>query len=191
MNNMFAFFDKISATLGIKSTYFHIMFKALVAVTGSYIIWFILKRVLSSFEKKTKKTEFLQINIEIFNIIRKALLYGLVLVTGAYLIKLFNILLLENIFYAILIILIATPVKDCILIVLTYLKNNIADKTETKIDNIIFDLLNKFTGAIIYAIAVILALDILGVNVMPFIAGAGVAGIAIGFAAKDTLSNLI
>jgi len=31
----------------------------------------------------------------------------------------------------------------------------------------------------------------LGVNVMPFIAGAGVAGIAIGFAAKDTLSNLI
>jgi small-conductance mechanosensitive channel len=191
MDSMFAFFDKISATLGIKATYFHIMFKALVAVTGSFIIWFILKRVLSSFEKKTKKTEFLQINIEIFNIIRKALLYGLVLVTGTYLIRLFNILLLENIFYALLIILIATPVTDCILIVLTYLKNNIADKTETKIDNIIFDLLNKFIGAIIYAIAVILALDILGINVMPFIAGAGVAGIAIGFAAKDTLSNLI
>jgi len=36
-----------------------------------------------------------------------------------------------------------------------------------------------------------MALDILGVNVMPFVAGAGVAGIAIGFAAKDTLSNLI
>jgi small-conductance mechanosensitive channel len=31
----------------------------------------------------------------------------------------------------------------------------------------------------------------LGVNVVPFIAGAGVAGVAIGFAAKDTLSNLI
>ena len=37
----------------------------------------------------------------------------------------------------------------------------------------------------------VLALDVLGINVMPFIAGAGVAGIAIGFAAKDTLSNLI
>ena len=60
-----------------------------------------------------------------------------------------------------------------------------------KIDDIVFDLLKKFCGAIIYSIAIILALDILGVNVMPFIAGAGIAGIAIGFAAKDTLSNLI
>jgi len=37
----------------------------------------------------------------------------------------------------------------------------------------------------------VMSLDVLGVNVMPFVAGAGVAGIAIGFAAKDTLSNLI
>ena len=90
-----------------------------------------------------------------------------------------------------MIILFAAPVKDFIVILLTYLQNNIAAKTETKIDNIIFDLLNKFAGVIVYLTAIILALDILGVNIMPFIAGAGVAGIAIGFAAKDTLSNLI
>ena len=72
-----------------------------------------------------------------------------------------------------------------------FIEKNIIDKTKTKVDDIIFDLLNKFSGAIIYATAAILALDILGINVMPFIAGAGVAGIAIGFAAKDTLSNLI
>jgi small-conductance mechanosensitive channel len=89
------------------------------------------------------------------------------------------------------IILLATPAKDCFLILLEYLEKNIIDKTKTKVDDIIFDLLNKFSGAIIYATAVILALDILGINVMPFVAGAGVAGIAIGFAAKDTLSNLI
>ncbi len=49
----------------------------------------------------------------------------------------------------------------------------------------------RFSGFIILATAIIIALDLLGVNVMPFIAGAGVAGVAIGFAAKDTLSNLI
>jgi len=188
MEKIISFLDKLSVTLGIKSIYLHILAKSLIAVIFSYIIWFVLKRILASFEKKT---EFIQIKIQIFSVIRRALLYGLVLATGTYLIRLFNINLLENIFKALMIILLATPAKDSLLIVLVYLKKNLADKTKTKVDDIIFNLLNKFSGAIIYATAVILALDILGVNVMPFIAGAGVAGIAIGFAAKDTLSNLI
>jgi small-conductance mechanosensitive channel len=94
-------------------------------------------------------------------------------------------------FHALMIVLLATPAKDGLLILLEYFEKNIIEKTKTRVDDIIFDLLSKFSGAIIYATAVILALDTLGVNVMPFIAGAGVAGIAIGFAAKDTLSNLI
>jgi len=191
MKNLFSFLDKLSATLGIHATYFHILFKALAVVAGTYLIWFVLKRVLASFEKKTKKTEFIKINIQIFAVIRRALLYGLVLATGMYLIRLFNIILLEKIFQAFMIILLATPAKDSLFIVLTYFEKNLVNKTKTKVDDIIFDLLNKFSGAIIYATAAILALDILGMNVMPFIAGAGVAGIAIGFAAKDTLSNLI
>lgn len=191
MNWMYSYFDQISATLGIKSTYLHILFKALAVITGSYIAWIILKRILFSFEKKTKDTEFVQGNQEIFSVIRKALFYGIMLVIGTYLIRLFQIYLVEKIFHALLIILLATPIKDLVLTLMAYLENKIADKTKTKVDDIIFDLLRKFAGAVIYATAVILALDILGVNVMPFVAGAGVAGIAIGFAAKDTLSNLI
>jgi len=191
MEKILSFLDKLSVTLGIKSIYLHILVKSLIAVIFSCIIWFILKRVLVSFEKKTKKTKFIQIKIQIFSVIRRALPYGLVLVTGTYLVRLFNIILLEKIFQAFMIILLATPAKDSLLIVLVYLEKNLADKTKTKVDDIVFHLLNKFSGAIIYATAAILALDILGINVMPFIAGAGVAGIAIGFAAKDTLSNLI
>jgi small-conductance mechanosensitive channel len=174
MNNLFSFLDKLSAKLGIHATYFHILFKALAVVAGTYLIWFVLKRVLASFEKKTKKTEFIKINIQIFAVIRRALLYGLVLATGMYLIRLFNIIILEKIFQAFMIILLAIPAKDSLLIVLTYFEKNLVNKTKTKVDDIIFDLLNKFSGAIIYATAAILALDI-----------------AIGFAAKDTLSNLI
>jgi len=191
MEYIFAFLEKISKTSGIKAVYIHLVFKTLGAIAGTYIIWIILKRILVSFEKKTQKNNFLKINIEIFSVIRKALFYGLILITGTYLIRLFDVLLLENIFHALLIIIIASPAKDFLLILLGYFEKNIIDKTKTKVDDIIFDLINKFSGAIIYATAVVLALDILGVNVMPFIAGAGVAGIAIGFAAKDTLSNLI
>ena len=191
MNNFFTSLDNLSAKLGINTMYFHVLFKAMAVIAGAYIIWFILIRIIASLEKKTKKTEFIQNNVKIFSVIRRALLYCLILVTGTYLIRLFNIVLLENFFQALMIILLAAPAKDSLLIVLVYLENKIADKTKTKVDDIIFDLLSKFLGVIIYATAAILALDILGVNVMPFIAGAGVAGIAIGFAAKDTLSNLI
>jgi small-conductance mechanosensitive channel len=191
MENLFAFLDKISSTLGIRSVSLHLLFKTLFAIVISYIVWLILLRILAVFEKKTQKTDNIQINTRIFRVIRRALFYGVILATGTYLIRLFNIGLLEKIFHSLMIILLATPVKDGLLIVLEYIQKNIVDRTKTKVDDVILDLLNKFSGAIIYATAVILALDVLGMNVMPFIAGAGVAGIAIGFAAKDTLSNLI
>ncbi len=191
MENLFAFLDKISAMLGIRSVYLHLLFKTLFAIVVSYIVWLILLRILTVFEKKTQKNNIIQINTEIFKVIRKALFYGVILVTGTYLIRLLGIGLLEKIFHSLMIVLLATPAKDGLLIVLEYLEKNIVARTKTKVDDVIFDLLNKFSGAIIYATAVILALDVLGINVMPFIAGAGVVGIAIGFAAKDTLSNLI
>jgi len=169
----------------------HIFIKAAVAVAGTFIVWFILKGILNLFEKRIKKSGVLQINAQTFLVIRKVLSYALILVTGTYLIRLFNIQLIENIFYAIFIIILASPVNEFFIIIIKYLEKNLADKTDTKIDNVIFDLLKKFAGVIVYITAIIIALDMLGVNVMPFIAGAGVAGIAIGFAAKDTLSNLI
>jgi small conductance mechanosensitive channel len=191
MKNLFAYLDNLPEILGIRGVYIHLAFKVLALVAGGYLAWIILRRVLFSIEKKTEEKDSLKINIQIFGVFRKALFYALMLVVGTYLIRLFNMLFLENTFHAIMIVILATPAKDGFLILLEYVEKNIIEKTETKVDDIIFDLLKKFSGAIIYTTAVILALDTLGINVMPFVAGAGVAGIALGFAAKDTLSNLI
>ena len=122
---------------------------------------------------------------------RKALLYALVLLAGTYLIQLFNLPLLGKIFQALMIIVFAGPIRNFLIVTIRYLQSRVAHKTASKIDDIIFDLFIRFSNFIIYTVAVIIALDLLGINVVPFIAGAGVAGIAIGFAAKDTLSNLI
>ncbi|NQT70360.1 MAG: mechanosensitive ion channel, partial [Desulfobacteraceae bacterium] len=191
MNSFIIFFDRFHTTFGAVPPYLQVLLKALFAVAGSFIAWLILKRILASFREKTKNQAFIQINTQIYNLIEKAIFYGLIIVAGTYLIRLFDVLILGKIFHAFLIILLAAPLNDFMLIVLAYLEKKVADQTTTKIDNIIFDLLQKFLGAIIYATAIVLALDILGVNVMPFIAGAGVAGIAVGFAAKNTLSNII
>jgi small-conductance mechanosensitive channel len=191
MNDWSALFEKFFPKTGGEAAYPYIFYKGILTLSGAFILWLILKRILVLVEKRVQKYEFIRINDQIFLFARRSLLYSLILATGSYLLRLFDIQLLEKPFYALLIILLAGPVKDFFIIALKYLETNIAEKTETKADNILFDLLNKFASAIIYATAIILALDMLGINVMPFIAGAGVAGIAIGFAAKDTLSNLI
>jgi small-conductance mechanosensitive channel len=142
-------------------------------------------------EKRISKYEFIQINSQVFQLIRRATFLTLVMVAGTYLVRLTSVPILEKILHALLIIFLAIPAKNFLVIAISYLQNTVARRTENRIDDIIFELLTRFSGFIILATAIIIALDLLGVNVMPFIAGAGVAGVAIGFAAKDTLSNLI
>ena len=191
MDKWFEYLANLPGFANEKTEFIVVLIKSFFAFAIAFFIWLILKRLISFFEDKFKDNTFIKANIQIFSIIRKAFLYALILGTGTYLIRLYKIVLVEKAFYALLIMLFASPINDFFLITLKYMERGLADKTETKVDDIIFDLLNKFAGVIVYSVAVILALDVLGINVMPFIAGAGVAGIAIGFAAKDTLSNLI
>jgi small-conductance mechanosensitive channel len=155
------------------------------------LAWMILRRVLSAFERRSQKFAFVRDNQSIFRLARKGLFLALLLIGGTVLLRRWDLPVLRQIYYAALVVICAWPVKDFLIIALTYLEKNIAERTATNVDDIIFDLLNRFVGVIVYVTAIVIALDILGLNVMPFVAGAGVAGVAIGFAAKDTLSNLI
>jgi len=190
MDKLHAFFNKFQAVFGSNPSYLYIFYKAVIATAVFLLFWLVLKYILKSIEKKAKKAK-RKIDFRLFTAARRALLYALIFVTGTYLISIFNVPLIEKAFYAFFIILMALPVNNFFAVILTYLENNIAAKTKNKVDNIIFNLLNKFAGVIVYLTAIIMALDMLGINIMPFIAGAGIVGIAIGFAAKDTLSNII
>ena len=61
----------------------------------------------------------------------------------------------------------------------------------SRIDAGVQQLILRFTRFVIVALAVVAVLDELGIAVAPFIAGLGIAGIALGFAAQDTVQNLI
>lgn len=153
--------------------------------------WAVFKGLMRRVRKKAQENDFVTIRGQVLDLVQKAFLYALIFICGTYFLNLFKIPILEKVFYAVLIILLAIPIKNFTLMLLSYLEANFIKKSKTKVDDIVFDLLGKFSGVIIFAIAILLALDVLGMNVMPFVAGAGVAGVAIGFAAKDTLSNLI
>ena len=191
METIISYLDPLITALGTQDTFTNNLAKALLVLLAAFVFWMIVKRILGTLEKKSVDFKLLPVRKELFIVLRK--MAGLVLfwLVGLICIRLLQVTVAEKMFNAVFIILAATPIKTVLLILLEYLERHIAERTETNLDNIFIDLLNKFSGAIVYATATVIALDILGVNVMPFIAGAGVLGVAVGFAAKDTLSNLI
>jgi small-conductance mechanosensitive channel len=161
-----------------------------ILVLGLFAMW-IFNMVIRHLKKRFSDLPFFRENKNIFLLIRKSGQSVILILTGIGLINFLNAPIIERIFYVVMIIFLASFANSITAELLPYLQEKLASKTANKIDDIIFDLLKRFSTVIIYITAVLLALDVMNVTIMPFVAGAGVAGIAIGFAAKDTLSNLI
>jgi len=163
----------------------------LIMLVLAAIAWWIFNAVIGRLKKKYHDSPFFEKNEQIFILIKRAGHYSILILVGISLLNLFQAPMAEKIFFAFMIILLSAIANSIVNILIPYVEQHLADKTDTQVDDVILDLSRKFSGVIIYATGIILALDVLGLNIMPFVAGAGVAGIAIGFAAKDTLSNLI
>ncbi len=83
------------------------------------------------------------------------------------------------------------PLARLVSELLTVLEEGFVSKTENTWDDTALPLVNKAIRVVIVGGGVIIALSTMDINIMPFVAGASVLGIAVGLAAKDTLSNLI
>ena len=66
-----------------------------------------------------------------------------------------------------------------------------ARNSETVLDETALPMINRFIRFTVIAIGILLAMTYLGLKIAPLLAGAGVVGLALSLAAKDTLSNLI
>lgn len=75
--------------------------------------------------------------------------------------------------------------------VLELVERRVVQRSSTALDDTALPLLNTVVRFGIVALGILLALDRLGLNIAPLLAGAGVVGLALSLAAKDTLSNLI
>ncbi len=65
-----------------------------------------------------------------------------------------------------------------------------ANEKVQRIDAMLIPLISAIAGYLIYTIGLIIVLDIFGVNTNSIIALLGAAGLAVGLALKDTLSNI-
>ncbi len=66
----------------------------------------------------------------------------------------------------------------------------IAKRTKSSLDDEILPIAKKTTSAVIWIFGIIMVLGVWGVDVAPFLAGLGIAGLAISFALQESLSNI-
>ncbi len=69
--------------------------------------------------------------------------------------------------------------------------NTIAKKTETQIDEVLLPFFHKIAKALFVIIGIVWMLHIWGVDITPYLAGAGIAGIILGLALQDSLKNIL
>lgn len=166
-------------------------FHLLAILIAASLAWWILNKILTRLKKRYEGTRFLLKNETFFILVRRAGHFCILLVSAIWIFKVFNILFIEKIFSAAIILILAYFANGIANLLIPLLQEKLARNTATHFDDVLLDLFRKFSGTLIYLTGIVLALDAIGLDIMPFIAGAGVVGIAIGFAAKDTLSNLI
>ncbi len=75
-------------------------------------------------------------------------------------------------------------------IVMAAILEKIVAKTETEVDDALAPLITKTIKVAIWAVGIIWLLGIWQIDVRPILGGLGIAGLAIGFAVKDSLSNI-
>jgi len=77
-----------------------------------------------------------------------------------------------------------------VVVMINHWGRRIAKKTKSTMDDALIPLFRRTTRVALLIILAIMVLDLWGVNITGLLAGVGIAGIAIGFAIKDSLANI-
>ena len=88
-------------------------------------------------------------------------------------------------------VLVFIPVSRFVGQLLRLSEGRIMARTDTVLDETALPMVNRFVRVLVIAVGVMLAMAYVGLEIAPLLAGAGVVGLALSLAAKDTLSNLI
>jgi MscS family membrane protein len=171
----------------------NIYLKFLLILAISLIVAFVVKLIVSRILKPlAKKTKTLVDDLIIKSI--SSVIFYIILVLGF---KVgFNTLEIETEIYhslvdSFLVIMVMVALLRIIHNMSKHWLEDWAEKTESTADDRLIPLVEKILKAIVIVLAVIFVFDSWNVDISPLLATAGIAGIAIGFAVRDSLANIM
>jgi MscS family membrane protein len=169
--------------------YLKFIFILAITIIAAYIARFIMKRILKPLTKKTKT--------KIDDLIVKSLssmIFYIILALG---LKIgidsfdFETQILDSLISTFLIILVGFLVFKIIHNFAQLWKREWAAKTKSTADDRMIPLIEKILKAVVLILVTIFVFSAWNVNISPLLATAGIAGLAVGLAVKDSLANII
>ncbi len=156
------------------------------------IIYFILDPIVKQFTKRTKT----DLDDEILTIVKGPIFWiifawGVVSSLSVLNLPWVFINSMNMLFKTLLIILAGWMAYRIFKDLILYWGKKYADKTETTIDDVMLPLFEKVGMVVIILVAILSGLNLYGVDVTMLVAGMGVVGLVVAFAAQDTLGNFI
>ena len=165
------------------------LFILFVSLIVAFLAKFILIRILKPLAKKTKT----KVDDLIIKSVSSILFY-IILAAGfkiGFQTFRFEIQLYNNLVDTLLILLVVIALLKIINNLSTQWINDWAKKTESTADDRLIPLLQKIMKAVVIILAFIFVFDAWEIDISPLLATAGIAGIAIGFAVRDSLANIL
>jgi len=160
-------------------------------IVAKIVYWFV-ERYMKAFAVKTKS----DIDDLILRIIHKPIYYIIILIGIQLAVSYVAVSaefedLFSRLISIAIIILGAWVIAGIMDAVLVGVGKKLATKTKTTVDDEAIPFLSKVLKFTIYLLAFMIILDQFGIEITPLVASLGIAGFAIGFAAKDTIGNLL
>ena len=154
---------------------------------ASKIITFIIEKFVKPFTRKTK-TKLDDLLLEKTEKISLWLLFFIGI--RIFIVPILELKILDDINNAIIIFYLTFLVVRIVDVLIESWGISFAKKTRSKVDDALLILFHRFSRIILFIIGFILILNNFGVEITPFLASLGVAGIVLGFALQSTLSNI-
>lgn len=174
----------------IKShAYLEFLFILAVSLLLAFVVKVILVQVLKPLTKKTKT----KVDDLIIKSISSILFY-IILVLGfkiGFQVFRFETQVYSNVVDTFLVLFVTIALLRIIHNLSVHWIKDWAKKTESTADDRLIPLVEKILKAVVIVLAVVFVFDAWDIDISPLLATAGIAGIAIGFAVRDSLANIL
>ena len=158
---------------------------------AAVVIYFVLRWLLTLAEHRlTSRTE-TEVDDCVVCLMRRALLMSIVFGALWRVAMVWNLGATGRIISALWVVALSFPLSRFIGDLLEIFEKSVVARTQTKLDDTVLPLANRVIQFLVIGVGILSAMLVMGWEITPLLGVGGVAGLALSFAAKDSLSNLI